>query len=71
MLQPIGIDPKIVRIVEKLYSNTESAVVIDDQLTEWFEVHVRLRQGSLLSPKLFNAFLEFVMKVMSKLLPPI
>ena len=59
MLLAIGVDPKIVRIVEELYNNTECAVVIDGQLTEWFEVHVGLRQGCLLSPTLFNVFLEF------------
>ena len=67
MLLAIGVDPKIVRIVEELYNNTECAVVIDGQLTEWFEVHVGLRQGCLLSPTLFNVFLEFVMKELSEL----
>ena len=58
----INVDPKIVRILENLYNDTECAVVIDGQLTAWFEVHVGLRQGCLLSPTLFNIFLEFVMK---------
>ena len=67
MLLAIGVDPKIVRIVEELYNNTECAVVIDGQLTEWFEVHVGLRQGCVLSSTLFNVFLEFVMKELSEL----
>ena len=62
MLLAIGVDPKIMLIVEQLYNNTEYAVVIDGHLTEWLEVHVGLRQGCLLSPALFNIFLEFVMK---------
>ena len=41
--------------------------MIDDQRTEWFEVRVGLRQGCLLSPTLFNVFLEFVMKELSEL----
>ena len=56
------IDPKIVRILEALYDNTECAVVIDGQIISWFNVEVGLRQGCLLSPTLFNIFLEFVMK---------
>ena len=66
MLLAIGVDPKIVRIVEELYNNTECAVVIDCKLTEWFEVRVGLRQGCFLSPTLFNVFLEFVMKELSE-----
>ena len=62
MLLAIGVDPKIVRIVEELYNNTECAVVIDGQLTEWFEVHVGLRQGIFLSPTMFNIVLDFVIK---------
>ena len=62
MMLSINVDPKIVRILENLYDNTECAVVIDGQLTAWFKVDVGLRQGCLLSPSLFNIFLEFVMK---------
>ena len=63
----IGIDPKIVRIIESLYNETECAVVIDGQLTEWFAVKIGLRQGCMLSPTLFNIFLEFVMKELKSL----
>ena len=62
MLLSIGVDKKIVAIIEQLYSDTECAVVIDGQITDWFKVEIGLRQGCLLSPVLFNIFLEFVMK---------
>ena len=62
MLLSIGVDQNIVSIIEKLYDDTECAVVIDGQITEWFSVEVGLRQGCLLSPVLFNLFLEQVMK---------
>ena len=62
MLKAIGVDPKIVNIIENLYSNTKCAVVIDGQITNWFAVNVGVRQGCLLSPTMFNIFLEFVMK---------
>ncbi len=67
MMIAIGIDPKIVRIIESLYNDTECAVVIDGQLTQWFAVKIGLRQGCLLSPTLFNIFLEFVMKELKSL----
>ena len=56
MLLAIGVDPKIVRIVEELNNNTECAVVIDNQLTEWFEVYVSVRQGSLIFPPSSTSF---------------
>ena len=66
MLLAIGVDPKIVRIGEEIYNNTECAVVIDGQQTEWFEVHVGLRQDCFMSLTLFNIFLEFIMKKVSE-----
>ena len=44
-----------------MYNNTECAVAIDGNITDWFQVHIVVRQGCLLSPTLFNIFLEFVM----------
>ena len=44
MMIAIGIDPKIVCIIESLCNETECAVVIDGQLTEWFAVKIGLRQ---------------------------
>ena len=52
---------------EGLYNETECAVVIDGQLTEWFAVKIGLRKRCLLSPTLFNIFLEFVMKELKSL----
>ena len=61
MMRSIGVDPKIVSIIENLYKDTECAIVIDGNMTKWFRVNVGVRQGCLLSPTLFNIFLDFVM----------
>ena len=60
MLAHIGINKKVIKILETLYENSKCAVTIDGKLTEWFSVLVGVRQGCLLSPTLFNIFLEFV-----------
>ena len=63
----IGVDTKIVNIIEALYKDTECAIVIDGHITEWFKVNIGVRQGCILSPTLFNIFLEFVMKELKSL----
>ena len=61
------IQSKSFRTLESLDNETECVVVIDGQLTEWFAVKIGLRQGCLLSPTLFNIFLECVMKELKSL----
>ena len=60
MLKSIGIHSKIVDVIKSMYDNSECALTIDGNLTSWFKVNVGVRQGCLLSPTLFNIFLEFV-----------
>ena len=52
---------KLVNIIEVMYKKTQCAIMVNGQITEWFEVAVSVRQGCLLSPTLFNIFLDFVM----------
>ena len=61
MMRSIGVCNKIISIIEKMYEKTTCAIVVDELLTEWFSVSVGVRQGCLLSPTLFNLFLDFVM----------
>ena len=51
----------IVSIAEKMHDRTTCAVVVDGLLNKWFSVSVGVRQGCLLSPTLFNLFLDLVM----------
>ena len=61
MLRYIRVNPKSISLIEAMYDNAECAIVINNQLTEWFRVEIRLKQGCLLSPILFSLFLDFVM----------
>ena len=69
MLRSIGIGSKTVNIIEQLYDQTEFAVLINGHTTQWFNVTVGVRQGCLLSPILFNTFLQFVMSELQSLQP--
>ena len=51
----------LVRTTEQLYDKATSAVQINGSIGEWFRTTVGVRQGCLLSPTLFNIFLERIM----------
>ena len=56
-----GISQYIIEIIESLYSSSTSAVLINNVTGSFFNITVGVRQGCLLSPVLFNIFLEQIM----------
>ena len=56
-----GISQDIIEIIELLYSSSTSAVLINNVTGSFFNTTVGVRQGYLLSPVLFNIFLEQIM----------
>ena len=61
--QPYGpnISANLVRTIEQLYDKATSPVQMNDRIGEWFRTTARVRQECLLSPTLFNIFLERIM----------
>ena len=51
---------RLSKSLKKLYKNSKCTVTIDGKLTEWFSALTGVRQECLLSPTLFNIFLELV-----------
>ena len=56
-----NLDANLVRTIEQLYDKATSAVQMNGSIGEWFRTTVGVRQGCLLSPTLFNIFLERIM----------
>ena len=56
-----NISANLVRTIEQLYDKATSAVQMNGSIGEWFRTTVGVRQGCLLSPTLFNIFLERIM----------
>ena len=56
-----GIHNDIIVMIESLYDNSTSALLINTIQGKLFKTTVGVRQGSLLSPILFNVFLEEIM----------
>ena len=57
-----GIPPKIVRMVQVMYTNCTSAVVDGSGRTEWFEVKSGVKQGCNMSGFLFLLVIDWVMR---------
>ena len=52
------------KAVQSLYENVECSLRVNGHQTEWFSVKRGLKQGCLLSPLLFNLFVnELVEKI--------
>jgi len=66
VMRHYGIPERLVRLLENLYSKCTSAVRVDGELTDWFNVIVGVRQGCNLSPYLFLLLLEAVLKLALK-----
>ena len=56
-----NINANLIKVIESLYSKDTSAVFYNGSVGEWFRTTVGVRQGCLLSPTLFNIFLERIM----------
>ena len=50
-----------IRVIKNLYDKANSAVVFNSSVGDWFRTTVGVQQGCLLSPTLFNIFLERIM----------
>ena len=57
-MRKYNINDSIKRAIENLYDKAQSAVLFNSSTGEWFRTTVGDRQGCLLSPTLFNIFLE-------------
>ena len=52
---------KLINTIKQLYANANSTVIIQGAVGDWFHTSVGVCQGCLLSPTLFNIFLEHIM----------
>ena len=63
-----GMQPILISLLEDLYKRTESAVIVGNGITDWFNQTVEVRQGCITSPDLFNLYLEHIMRTNFKYL---
>ena len=62
VLRGFNIQKDLIDSIKALYDHASSAVLLNQQVGEAFRTTVGVRQGCLLSPTLFNLFLEKIMQ---------
>ena len=60
-MKKYNIRANLIRVIKNLYDKATSAVLFNSSIGDWFRTTVGVREGSLLSPTLFNTFLERIM----------
>ena len=60
-MKKYNISTNLIQVIKNLYKKATSAVLFNGSIGDWFRTVVGVRQGCLLSPTLFNIFLERIM----------
>ena len=60
-MKKYNISTNLIQVIKSLYIKATSAVLFNSSIGDWFRTPVGVRQGRLLSPILFNIFLERIM----------
>ena len=57
-MKKYNISTNLIQVIKNLYNKATSAVLFNGSIGDWFRTTAGVRQGCLLSPTLFNIFLE-------------
>ena len=62
ILKEMGIPDHLTCLLRNLYAGQEATVRTGHGTTDWFQIGKGVRQGSTLSPYLFNLYAEYIMR---------
>ena len=62
VLRLYGIGGRLLRGVKSFYVGSKACVRVGNEVSEWFPVRVGLRQGCVMSPWLFNLYMDAVVR---------
>ena len=60
-MKKYSISANLIRVIKNLYDKATTAVFFNSSMGDWFRTTIGVWQGCLLSPTLFNIFLERIM----------
>ena len=62
ILKEMGIPDHLTYLLRNMYAGQEATVRIGHATTDWFQIRKGVRQGCMLSPCLFNLYVEYIMQ---------
>ena len=62
ILKETGIPDHLNHFLRNLYAGQEATVRTGHGPTDWLQIEKRVRQGCILSPRLFNLYAEYIMR---------
>ena len=62
ILKEIGIPDHLTCLLRNLYAGQEATVRTEHGTTDWFQIGKGVHQGYILSPCLFNLYVEYIMR---------
>ena len=62
VLRLYGVGGKLLKAVKSLYVGSKACVRVGNEMSDWFPVRVGLRQGCVMSPWLFNLYIDGVVR---------
>ena len=58
----MGLPDNLTCLLRNLYAGQKAAVRTRHGTTDWFQIGTEVRQGCILSPCLFNLYVEYIMR---------
>ena len=62
ILKEMGIPYDLICLLRNLYADLEATVRTGHGTTDWFQIRKGVHQGCILSPRLFNLYVEYIMR---------
>ena len=62
MLRVYGVGGKLLKAVQSFYVDSRACILVVNDVSEWFPVNVGLKQGYVMSPWLFNVYMDGVVR---------
>ncbi len=62
VLRLYGLGGRLLKGVKSFYKNSRACVRVGNGVSDWFSVRIGLRQGCVMSPWLFNVYMDGIVR---------